>query len=201
MADGFGDIVAITQLIQAWGHCRDQGRWGDLARTFTPDGTINVTWFTGAFSDFVGASRKVHQPRSPRIKHLIGLPSVNLQGDRALAETNIQILGRFRLDNTDVDYTSYARFLDRLVRTADGWKISARTAIYEKDRLDPAVPSEDFVRTMSETDFSGVPEPYRYLGYRLLISGRQLHPDIICDGSPEMGRLLSNARQWLAVGG
>lgn len=188
----------IAQLIQTWGLCRDQGRWDDLARTFTPDGKIHVTWFSGAFADFIAASRRMHQPRSPRVKHLIGLPVIEIKGDRAVAETNVQILGRFRMGETDVDYCSYARFLDRLVYTPDGWKIRDRTAIYEKDRLDPVTPSDDFARLMRETDFSAVPEPYRYLGYRLLSAGRPLQPDIICDGTPEMDRLLDDARIWLA---
>jgi hypothetical protein len=201
VASHTADTIAIMQVVQAWGLCRDQGRWEDLARLFTPDGTIHVTWFSGAFADFIAASRRTYQPRAPRVKHLIGTPVVDVKGDRALAETNIQITGRFRMGNAEVDYTSFARFLDRFVRTPDGWQIRTRRAIYEKDRLDPVAPTEDFARTMAETDFSAVPEPYRYLGYRLLNAGRPLQPDIICDGTPEMDTLLSDARQWLAAAG
>ena len=156
--DDTDDIVEIAQLIQKWGLYRDQGRWDDLKATFTPDGTIFVTWFLGWFADFVEASKKMHVPKSPRVKHLIGLPVVDVQGHRAVAETNVQILGRFSAAGTDVDYTSYARFVDRLVRTKAGWRIHARVAIYEKDRLDPVVPSDAFANFMTQTDFSKVPE-------------------------------------------
>lgn len=195
-ADTVADVTEIAQLIQRWGLCRDQGRWEDLRRCFTSDGTISVTWFSGTFTDFIAASQRAYQPRSPRVKHLIGLPVVEIKGDRALAETNIQILGRFSLGGTQVDNTSFARFLDRLVRTPDGWRIRTRVAIYEKDRLDPVVPGPDFDAQMAATDFSAVPEPYRYLGYRLLTSGRQLHSGIVCDG-PESESLLAEARDWL----
>jgi hypothetical protein len=132
------------------------------------------------------------------VKHLIGVPVIQLQGDRALAETNVQILGRFATEGIDIDYTSHARFLERLVRCEAGCHIQARTAIYEKDRFDPVTRGDAFARFMVETDFSGIPEPYRYLGYRLISTGRPLQDGIICDGSPDADALMMDARRWLA---
>jgi len=116
---------------------------------------------------------------------------------RALAETSVQILGRVNLSGVTVDNTSYARFLDRLIRQDGIWRIAERIAIYEKDRLDPVLPSPAFDRFMSETDFSSIPEAYRYLGYRLIQGGRTLRSDIVVDGSPEAERLLAEAQGWL----
>ena len=191
------DTVEIVQLVQAWGLRRDQGLWAELARTFTEDGTISVSWFAGPHADFIERCRATHKTLSPRSKHLIGVPVVDIEADRAIAETSIQILGRANLEGIAIDNTSYARFIDRLLRTDGSWRISSRIAIYEKDRLDPVVPSADFDRFMQETDFSALPEAYRYLGYRLLQGGRQLRPDIIVDGSPEADRLLGEASNWL----
>lgn len=192
------NIIEITQLIQSWGLFRDQGRWAQLTATFVPRGTISVTWFAGNIEEFVAASQKQFKPVSPRTKHLIGVPVVRVCGERAIAETNIQILGRFERSGVAVDVTSYARFADRLLRTKEGWRIARRDAIYEKDRMDPVVPGAAFDRFMAETDFAAFPEPYRYLGYRLIVSGRPLHSAIVCDGSPEAGRLLADADLWLA---
>jgi hypothetical protein len=191
------DRAEISQLIQRSGMCRDQGRWDELSDTFTADGTIFVTWFSGSFKDFVTTSRRMYAPQSPRVKHLIGVPVIQLQGDRALTETNVQILGRFAAEGINIDYTSHARFLDRLVRREAGWHIQARTAIYEKDRFDLVTPGDDFARFMIKTDFSGIPEPYRYLGYRLISAGRPLQDGIICDGSPDADALMMDARRWL----
>ena len=191
------DTLEIVQLVQAWGLRRDQGQWAELARTFTEDGTISVSWFAGPHADFIERCRATHKALAPRSKHLIGMPVVDIEADRAIAETSLQILGRANLEGIAVDNTSYARFVDRLLRTGGGWRIGSRIAIYEKDRLDPVVPSADFDRFMQETDFSALPEAYRYLGYRLLQGGRQLRPDIIVDGSPEAERLLADAGQWL----
>jgi hypothetical protein len=57
------DTAEISQLIQRWGMSRDQGRWDELSDTFTADGTIFVTWFSGSFKDFVTASRRMHAPQ------------------------------------------------------------------------------------------------------------------------------------------
>lgn len=194
------DIVEISQLIQSWGLFRDQGRWTQLAGTFVPGGMISVTWFAGAIEEFVTASQAQYKSASPRTKHLIGVPVVNVCGNRAIAETNIQILGRFERSDVAVDVTSYARFADRLMRTRQGWRIARRDAVYEKDRMDPVVPGAAFDRFMAGTDFAAIPEPYRYLGYRLIAAGRTLGSDIICDGSPEADRLLADAGLWLKEG-
>jgi hypothetical protein len=196
--DRTADMMLVTQLIQAWGLHRDQGNWPELAAMFTVDGTISVTWFSGSHADFIEACRATHKQRSPRTKHLIGTPFVRITGDRAVAETSIQILGRATIAGVAVDNTSYARFVDRIVRAGDEWRISRRVAIYEKDRLDPVIPSPAFDRFMAETDFSDLPEPYRYLGFRLVDAGRTLRPDIIVDGSPEADRVLAEAGAWLA---
>ena len=51
------DKIACAEVIQAWGFARDQARWADLLDTFHPDGRIHVSWFLGAFPDFVERCR------------------------------------------------------------------------------------------------------------------------------------------------
>ncbi|MGX1305283.1 hypothetical protein AB7M35_000003 [Amorphus suaedae] len=192
------DIVRIGQLIQAWGIYRDQGRWERLASTFAPDGRISVTWFDGSHADFIERCKAAYKPLSPRSKHLIGLPLVRLNGDRAVAETNIQILGRADIAGVRVDNTSHARFLDRIRRGGAGWQIVSRVAIYEKDRFDPVLPSSEFEQVMRGIDADDIPEPYRYLGYRLRQGGRTLVSGIAIDGSEQTLGLLEEAEAWLA---
>lgn len=192
------DRLDCMDLIQAWGLYRDQGRWSELLDTFHPDGTIAVTWFKGAFVDFVEASRKAAAGSKSLSKHQIGWPLVTLQGDRAIAETSISILGRATLEGVLVDNISYGRFLDRLQRRGGRWRIAERVAIYEKDRLDPVVPSEAFNRFMAETNFSIYPEAYRYLAHRLVSTGRKLASPIVVNATAEAEALYSRYRGWLA---
>src|SRR5262245_56268862 len=137
------DKYACAELIQAWGFYRDQGKWPELLATFAPEGQIAISWFSGSFREFVELSRKAFDAGRYSKHHLF--PSlVRVNGDRALAETNVVIFVRQKIDGVLVDMTSHARFLDRLERAGGRWRILERNAIYESDRLDPVELSEAF---------------------------------------------------------
>jgi hypothetical protein len=192
------DKYACAELIQAWGLYRDQGKWPELLATFVPDGRISISWFSGSFGDFVDRCRRSFEA-GQRSKHHIFPSMVRVAGDRALAETNIVILVRQKIGDVPVDMTSNARFLDRLERRGGRWAIVERTAIYERDRLDPVEPSEAFDRLFKASDLSRYPEPYRYMAARLAAAGRLLAPVVYCDGRPETAALYERYDAWLAV--
>lgn len=187
------DKQACADVIVSWGLHRDQRRWPELLSTFHPDGEIAVSWFRGPFTEFVE-----HCKRGGVSKHLIMAPLVQVNGARATAETSAVILVRQTIDNQAVDMTSRTRFLDRLERRNDAWKIIERAAIYEQDRLDPVVPSEGFARMMQGTDAAKYPEPYRYMAVRLASAGRPLAEPVHFDGAPHTVALVDRYREWLA---
>jgi len=191
------DKHACAELIQSWGFYRDQGKWPELLRTFAPDGQIAVSWFSGSFREFVERCRQSFEA-GQRSKHQIFPSMVHVTGDRALAETSVVILVRQKLNGVLADVTSYARFLDRLERHRDGWLILERTAIYERDRLDPVEPLEAFNELFKAADLSGYPESYRYMAARLEAVGRELAPIVYCDGAPQTARLYARYEGWLA---
>src|SRR5262249_17657046 len=133
-----------------------------------------------------------------RSKHQFFPSVVEVAGDRARAETNIVITVRQKIGDVLADMTSYARFLDRLVRRGGRWAILERTAIYERDRLDPAEPSEAFDQLFPATDYSVYPEAYRYMAARLAAIGRALAPVVHRDGSPHTTQLYLRYDAWLA---
>jgi hypothetical protein len=186
------DKYACSELIQAWGHYRDQRRWPELLSTFHSDGTIAVSWFRGPFAEFVE-----HSQRGGPSKHLVSPAVVRVRGDRAVGETNIVILVRQMIGDLLVDMTSRARFLDRLERRQGQWKILERAAIYEQDRLDPVEPSEAFTRLMHAAHVSQYPEPYRYMAFRLNAAGRSLALPIHYDGAPHTEELYQRYTTWL----
>jgi SnoaL-like domain len=190
------DKYACAELIQAWGLYRDQGKWPELLATFTPEGQISVSWFSGGFSEFVDQCRQAFQG-GQRSKHHIFPSVVQIAGQRAVAETNIVILVRQKISGVLTDMTSYARFLDRLEQTGGAWRISERTAIYERDRLDPVEPSESFDRLLKATDLATYPEAYRYMAARLSAAGRTLAPVVYRDGSPHTAQLYLRYQAWL----
>jgi len=191
------DKYACAELIQAWGFYRDQAKWPELLATFAPEGEIAVSWFSGSFREFVEHCRKAVQA-GQLSKHHLFPALVRLAGDRALAETNVVILVRQNIAGVLVDMTSHARFLDRLERRRGHWSILQRTAIYERDRLDPVEPSAAFAQLFAGTDLSIYPEPYRYMAARLKAAGRALAPVIHYDGAPHTAQLYQRYEAWFS---
>ena len=190
------DKYACAELIAAWGLYRDQGKWPELLATFSPGGQISISWFSGDYSEFVEHCRKSFEA-GQRSKHQIFPSVVRVTHTRAIAETNVVILVRQKVGGVLTDLTSYARFLDRLEADQGSWRITERTAIYERDRLDPVEPSENFGRLFAGTDLSAYPEAYRYMAARLIAAGRQLAPVIYRDGSPHTDQLYRRYDSWL----
>jgi hypothetical protein len=191
------DKYACAELIQSWGFCRDQGKWPELTAIFAPEGVIAVSWFSGSYREFVDRCRQGFDA-GQRSKHHLFPSVVRVAGDRALAETNVVILVRQKISGVLADLTSQARFLDRLARRDGGWMILERTAIYERDRLDPVEPSEAFDKLFKASDLSIYPEAYRYMAARLVAAGRTLAPMIHRDGAPHTDQLYARYDAWLA---
>ena len=120
-----------------------------------------------------------------------------VEGERAVAETNVVILVRQAIDGLAVDMTSRSRFLDRIERRGGAWRILERAAIYEQDRLDPVVPSDAFTRMMQAADVAKYPEPYRYMAYRLAAAGRSLAEPVHYDGARATEALRARYDAWL----
>jgi hypothetical protein len=194
------DKIACAELIQAWGVYRDQGKWKELRGTFTPDGHISISWFRGAFEQFVERCRASFAAGHTWSRHHLFPAAVKLNGDRAVAETTVVIRVRQKFNAVEVDLTSCSRFLDRLERHAGGWLIAERAAIYERDRLDPVEPSPDF-DALFEAETSHYPEQYRYMAFRLAhAEGRTLASVIYRDRGPETADLYARFSAWLAGG-
>ena len=197
----FADKFAISELVQAWGVYRDQGRWKDLRGTFTPDGHISASWFRGSFEQFVARCQANFSAGNSWSRHHLFAPNIKLGKDRAVAETPVIIRVRQKFNGIEVDLTSCSRFLDRLERHAGGWLIAERAAIYERDRLDPVVPSPEFDALFAAAETAHYPEQYRYMAFRIAhAEGRTLAPVVYRDGGAETADLYARYSAWLAVG-
>lgn len=202
MADStasLADKIACAELIQNWGLFRDQGKWKELRETFTPDGHISVSWFRGAFEQFVERCRASYGTGHSWSRHHLFAPTLRFAGERAVAETSVIIRVRQPFNGVAVDLTSCSRFLDRIERHAEGWLIAERAAIYERDRLDPVEPSPAFDELFKGANTAQYPEQYRYMAFRLAhAEGRSLASVIYRDGGPETADLYARYFGWLA---
>ncbi|NGY05919.1 nuclear transport factor 2 family protein [Solimonas terrae] len=184
----------IAEVVNNWTFFRDQEAWSSLLGTFHEDGTISLSWYQGPFKGFVAASENASKGKNAIVKHYVGIPMIQVNGDRALSETNVTIMLRAKTPAGEVDTTSYARFFDLVERRNGSWKILKRTAIYERDRLDPVQgPLPDvFYKGLEQ-----YPEELRFLASSLHKLGIEISPATVVDKSPALAELYRGGSDWL----
>lgn len=189
------DRAAITQVVQDWGLARDTGRWEQLQSFHTHDATVQTTWFVGSASEFVARSRQA-AAGGARVQHFIGAATIELCGERAVAETRMVLQVRAAVHGVVVDVTCYGLFHDLFVRDAGVWRIQQRVPVYEKDRLDTLVPGQAL--QLDPDRLAALPEGCRHLTYVQAQGGAQITPDLPVPNSPALERLYAQGRAWLA---
>ena len=114
MQSCIADRLHMADLVAGWIH-RDLGEWDSLRNLFHPNGTIEITWFEGKFTDFVDASMRMGAS-ALRTKHVIASPIVKFDRNRAIAETNAIIVCENVL--LDIGCSAHSRFYDLIEKSA-----------------------------------------------------------------------------------
>ena len=188
------DRAAIREAIENWGLYRDAGRWDELRALYSRDGTMQTSWSDGRAVEFVERSMESAK-RGTRVQHFIGAATIDLNRDKAIAESRMVILLRASLQGADVDVTCYARFYDRFVRLNGTWLIKSRMPIYEKDRLDPVNPASAPV--LNQAELGRFAEGYRHLAYLQTSAGRPVTPNLHVANGESLSKLYAEGRAWL----
>jgi hypothetical protein len=126
------DRLAIQDLIGRYAILIDSGDFDALDDLFTADAQIDFSTFNGPVGDlaeikaFLGASL----PFFTRTQHMMGLPLIDLDGDVAHARTSCNNpMISTKPDGSVSVWLIGLWYDDDLVRTADGWRFSARNQI------------------------------------------------------------------------
>jgi hypothetical protein len=189
------DQLAISALMQRWALARDTGDWEALRATAHPGAVMTTTWFDGTFEAFVESCR-ASWVKGSRSQHFLGGTMADIESERAIAQTRMSINVRSRLDGVEVDAVCTGRFLDRVEKREGAWRITKRSVIYEKDRLDPVDPQAGI---SLDPDLLGrFPEGYRHLAYLQTRNGAQVNANLPTASGPALERLLREAKAWLA---
>ena len=189
--------LAIREVVENWALWRDAGDWERFATCWTDDGRMMATWFQGPAAEFIKVSREGFE-RGVSILHFLGGHSVELNGDRAIAQTKMTINQRARVHDIWVDVVCTGRFYDFMEKRAGGWGVVLRQPIYEKDRMDPVDPA---ARLELDPDLLGsFPEGYRHLAYLQTQNGFVVKPDMPGLKGPEAQALYARGRRWLQGG-
>lgn len=156
------DRQAIADLVQNWAVWRDAGDWERFRTVWHDDGWMMATWFQGPAADFIRVTQE-GWAKGVSILHFLGGISIDLAGNRAIAQTKMTISQRAPVQGIACDVVCTGRFYDFLEKRAGRWGMVIRQPIYEKDRLDPVMPGR--APELDAVKLAALPEGYRHLAY------------------------------------
>lgn len=200
MTEYAADEHQIANLLVRWGHARDASDWDTLAACFHDDAMIHLSWMSGSAVDFLAGSKRMAANKKPgtHTKHQIGGPWVMVNGARAFARCHVNLFTRLELDGHEFDFQVWFQFFDRIERRDGAWRIVERTAVYEKDRMDPVVPGSVPDSYFADMDLSAFPPQVRFLSWRHSRTGNSPDPGKIFAASEEAAALRRRCEDWLA---
>jgi hypothetical protein len=189
------DRLAIRDLVENWAVWRDAGDWERFATVWHEEGWMSATWFQGPARDFIRVSQEGFA-KGVRILHFLGGTSIDLSGERAIAQTKMTISQRALVHDVLCDVVCTGRFYDFLEKRQDKWGIVRRQPIYEKDRIDPVDPAATL--RLDQTALAALPEGYRHLAYMQELIGYKVKRDMPGLTGAEVEKLYGEGRAWLA---
>jgi hypothetical protein len=184
----------IRELVESWAVWRDAGDWERFRTVWHDDGRMMATWFQGPVDDFIRVSREGFD-RGVRILHFLGGSSIDVEGDRAVAQTKMTITQRAPVHGIECDVVCTGRFYDFLERRDGRWGLVLRQPIYEQDRLAPVDPAARL--ELDRDALARFPVGYRHLAYLQEQQGFRVKPDMPGLVGPEVEALYASGRRWL----
>ncbi len=122
------DRMEIQDLFVAYTYALDTKDWAAFERVFTPDAFIDYSVMGGSAGDLPSTIEFLRSamPMFPSYQHMVATSQITVDGDTAEAKTichNPMTMG----EGDDADLMVCGLwYLDKLVRTADGWRIKER---------------------------------------------------------------------------
>ncbi|MDX3972304.1 MAG: nuclear transport factor 2 family protein [Bradyrhizobium sp.] len=190
------DRLAIRDLVENWAVWRDAGDWERFATVWHDEGWMSATWFQGPARDFMRVSQEGFA-KGVRILHFLGGTSIDLAGERAIAQTKMTISQRALVHDVLCDVVCTGRFYDFLEKRQGKWGIVRRQPIYEKDRIDPVDPAATL--SLDQKALAALPEGYRHLAYMQELIGYKVKRDMPGLTGTEVEKLYGEGREWLAA--
>jgi hypothetical protein len=188
------DRLTIRQLVEDWVLLRDARQWERFRDVWHDDGVMQATWFQGTRDEFIKVSEAGYQ-KGVRILHFLGGSTIEVSGNRAIAQTKMTISQRAEVDGVLCDVVCTGRlyeFFEQRYR----WGLVLRQPIYEKDRLDPLDPSATL--KLDQELLMRFPEGYRHLAYLQTRIGYKVKVDMPGLDGAEVEALYARGKSWLS---
>lgn len=185
----------IRNVVEDWATFRDGGFWDRFADVWHDDGRMMATWFRGPAEEFIEVSRRGREGEGS-ILHFLGGSTVDVAGERAIAQTRMEIHQRDRVHGELVDVVCFGRFYDFFERRDGEWGVVLRQPIYEKDRMDVVAPGVDI--ELDQAVLDRFPDGYQHLAYLQTKLGFDVKADMPGLKGPEVESLYESGERWLA---
>ncbi len=124
---------AIRRVLMQYARGIDRRDFALVASCYHPGATDDHGSFQGTIEDFIPWVQGALE-RFDTTMHFLGNVLIDLDGDVAHVET--YCVAYHRLAGRDADSIAGLRYLDRMERRSDEWRIADRTIVVEWNRVD-----------------------------------------------------------------
>ena len=188
------DRLAVRELVENWALYRDSGDWERFRAVWHDDGIMQATWTQGGPDMFIEMSTKVFLS-DVSIIHTLNGTTVDVVGDRAIAQTKMTIGQRAPVHDVWCDVVCTGRFYDFIERRDGKWGFVLRQPIYEKDRMDPIDPAAKL--ELDQDLLNSFPVGYRHLAYLQSGLGFDIKKDMPGLKGAIVEKLYARGKMWL----
>ncbi len=193
--DDMLERLTIREMIDNWALWRDAGDWDQFRTLWHDDGRMVATWTQGTVDEFIEMSKKGFA-NGLRALHFIGGNTIEVRGNRAVAQTKMTISQRAPVHDVVCDVVCTGRFYDFFEKRAGRWGFVLRQSIYEKDRMDPVDSGVNL--HLDPVLLAKFPEGYRHLAYLQTQMGYKVKTNMPGLTGPEVQSLYASGASWLA---
>jgi hypothetical protein len=193
------DRTEIFDLVRFERLCRDQRDFPGMVGCYVPKAPVRTSWFDGTVEDFAEASRQKMASGASQAKHWIMPARLEINDVRALVESPAVIFDRITFDGIEFDIFQYCRFVSRVLKTAEGWKLGSFEGIYQRDRLETVDPRDQL--PVDWAVIATLRPSYKFMGYTQIKRGYKLNPELLGDDRPDLlATFYAREKEWLESG-
>jgi SnoaL-like protein len=124
------DREKIRSCLAQLARGEDRRDYDLIVGCYWPQAVVDHGIFTGTLDEYL-AWVVPGTPDIPVTQHVLGQSVVDLHSDTALVETHVLAYHRVSARTEDRDTVIGGRYLDRMDKVADEWRISERTMVYD----------------------------------------------------------------------
>jgi len=127
MSGSHNDHREIEAVLNRYASALDDKQYARLSEVFTPEATAHYVGLAecNGLQSIIELISGVLDRCGPT-QHLLGNVRIELNGDKATARCYLQAIHVGLGDYADQLHTVWGEYRDRLVKTADGWRIAYR---------------------------------------------------------------------------